>query len=39
MDYGDDDWQVAAAYVDANEKYDFEDEYDKYYEAQEKYAN
>ncbi len=39
MDYGDDDWQVAAAYIDANEKYDFEDEYDKYFEAQEKYAD
>ena len=33
------DWQVASKYVDANEKYDFQSEYDKYYEAQEKYAN
>lgn len=33
------DWQVASNYVDANEKYDFQSEYDKYYEAQEKYAN
>lgn len=33
------DWQVASKYVDANEKYDFQSEYDKYYEAQEKYAD
>ena len=33
------DWQVASNYVDANEKYDFQSEYDKYYEAQEKYAD
>ena len=33
------DWQVASNYVDANEKYDFDNEYDKYYEAQEKYAD
>ena len=33
------DWQVASSYVDANEKYDFQNEYDKYYEAQEKYAD
>lgn len=33
------DWQVASNYVDANEKYDFDNEYDKYYEAQEGYAN
>ena len=33
------DWQVASNYVDANEKYDFDNEYDKYYEAQEEYAN
>ena len=33
------DWQVASKYVDANEKYDFQNEYDKYYEAQEKYAD
>ena len=33
------DWQVAAAYIDANEKYDFETEYDKYYEAQGKYSD
>ena len=38
-DNDDTDWQVAAAYVDANEKYDFETEYDKYYETQEKYSN
>ena len=33
------DWEVASSYVDANEKYDFQSEYDKYYEAQEKYAD
>ena len=33
------DWQVASSYVDANEKYDFQSEYDKYYEAQEGYAS
>ena len=33
------DWQVASKYVDANEKYDFQSEYDKYYVAQEKYAD
>lgn len=33
------DWQVASKYVDTNEKYDFQSEYDKYYEAQEKYAD
>lgn len=33
------DWQVASRYVDTNEKYDFQSEYDKYYEAQEKYAD
>ena len=40
IDYDNDiDWQVAAAYIDANEKYDFETEYNKYYEAQEKYSD
>lgn len=38
-DYFDKDWEIASAYIDANEKYDYEEEYDKYYEAQEKYAN
>lgn len=38
-DYFDKDWEVAAAYIDANEKYDYEEEYDKYFGAQEKYAN
>lgn len=33
------DWQVASSYVDANEKYNFQSEYDKYYEAQEEYAD
>lgn len=33
------DWQVASHYVDVNEKYDFQNEFDKYYEAQEKYTN
>ena len=33
------DWQVASHYVDTNEKYDFQSEYDKYYEAQEKYTD
>ncbi len=33
------DWEVASSYIDANEKYDFQSEYDKYYEAQEKYAD
>ena len=37
--YFDKDWEVAAAYIDANEKYDYEEEYDKYYNAQEKYAD
>jgi hypothetical protein len=32
--YFDKDWEVAAAYIDANEKYDYEEEYDKYYNAQ-----
>ncbi len=35
----DKDWEIAAAYIDANEKYNYEEEYDKYYEAQEKYAD
>ena len=38
-DYCDMDWEIAANYVDANEKYDYEKEYDKYYDAHEKYAN
>lgn len=33
------DWEVASRYIDANEKYDYEEEYDKYYNAQEKYAD
>ena len=33
------DWEVACRYVDTNEKYDYEQEYDKYYDAQEKYAD
>ena len=37
--YFDKDWEIAAAYIDANEKYDYEEEYDKYYSAQEKYAD
>ena len=37
--YFDKDWEVAATYIDANEKYDYEEEYDKYYNAQEKYAD
>ena len=36
-DYCDADWEVAASYVEANEKYNYEEEYDKFYEAQEKY--
>ena len=35
----DKDWEVAAAYIDANEKYDYEEEYDKYFSAQERYAD
>lgn len=38
-DYFEKDWEVAGAYIDANEKYDYEEEYDKYFSAQEKYAN
>ena len=38
-EYFDKDWEVAAAYIDANEKYDYEEEYDKYFNAQENYAN
>jgi len=38
-EYFDKDWEIAAAYIDANEKYDYEEEYDKYYSAQEKYAD
>ena len=37
--YFDKDWEIAAAYINANEKYDYEEEYDKYYNAQEKYAD
>ena len=33
------DWEIATAYVDANEKYDYDEEYDKFYDAQEKYSN
>ena len=38
-EYFDKDWEIAAAYIDANEKYDYEEEYDKYYSVQEKYAD
>lgn len=38
-DYCDMDWEIATAYVDANEKYDYDEEYDKFYDAQEKYSN
>ena len=38
-DYFEKDWEVAGAYIDANEKYDYEEEYDKYFSAQEKYAD
>ena len=37
-EYNDCDWEVAAEYVDANEKYDYDMQYDKFYEAQEKYG-
>lgn len=39
LEYCDEDWEVASAYIDANEKYDYEQEYDKYYDAHEKYVN
>lgn len=39
IDYCNWDWEIAAAYVDTNEKYDYEIEFDKFCEAQEKYAN
>ena len=32
------DYEVADSYIDINEKYDFDEEYNKYYEAEEKYA-
>lgn len=38
LEYCDYDYDVAARYIEANEKYDFEEEYDKWYEASEKYA-
>ena len=38
LEYCDYDYEVAADYIDANEKYDFDEEYDKWDEANEKYA-
>lgn len=38
LEYCDYDYEVAAKYIDANEKYDFDEEYDKWDEANEKYA-
>ena len=38
LEYCDYDYEVAAKYIDANEKYDFNEEYDKWDEANEKYA-
>ena len=37
-EYNDCGWEVAAEYIDANEKYDYDMQYDKFYEAQEKYG-
>lgn len=37
-DYCDYDYEVADAYIAENEKYDFDKEYDKYYEASERYS-
>ena len=38
LEYCDYDYEVATKYIDANEKYDFDKEYDKWDEANEKYA-
>lgn len=38
LEYCDYDYEVAAKYINANEKYDFDEEYDKWDEANEKYA-
>ena len=38
IEYCDFDYEVANSYIDANEKYDWEQEYDKWYEASERYA-
>ena len=38
LEYFDDDYEVANAYVAQNEKYDYETEYDDWYEANEKYS-
>lgn len=38
LEYCDDDYEVAVDYINTNEKYDFDEEYDKWYEANEKYA-
>ncbi len=38
LEYCDYDYEVADSYIDINEKYDFDEEYNKYYEAEEKYA-
>ena len=38
LEYCDYDYEVASRYIDVNEKYDFDTEYDKWYEASEKYA-
>lgn len=38
LEYCDYDYEVAEKYIDANEKYDFNEEYDKWNEANEKYA-
>ena len=37
-EYCDKDYEIASNYIDANEKYDFEEQYDKWYEASERYA-
>jgi hypothetical protein len=38
LEYCDYDYEIAADYIDANEKYDFDEEYNKWDEANEKYA-
>ena len=38
LEYCDYDYEVAEKYIDANEKYDFNEEYDKWDKANEKYA-
>ena len=38
LEYCDYDYEVATDYINANEKYDFDEEYDKWDEANEKYA-